>query len=59
MSLFVIIILGWKTQQQYRGRTKKHTKIFSEYVKEKDMGEQHAEGNIKEDLGKNRTKNVY
>lgn len=33
--------------------------MFSEYVTEKDKGERHAEGNIKKDLEKNRTKNVY
>jgi hypothetical protein len=36
-----------------------HTTIFSEYIKETDMGQRRAEGNIKADLGKKRTKDVY
>jgi hypothetical protein len=31
---------------------KKHTTVFPEYVKERDMGERRAEGNIKVDMEK-------
>jgi hypothetical protein len=42
-----------KRPKSNRGEArKKHTKIFSEYVKETDMGGRRAEGNIKVDLGK-------